>query len=187
MKISSVDKKQRKNALKKLQKKTVKQSHGVIRISYYGSRVLTVLAIVIGAVSAYNVSQREHYAFEFLMPFLYFAITIGISLMVAAIYKGAAGKDYMLRRGEKLSFDGKTYYYSYEDRIRQDSADTSRFIISKADITRLEYDKDTREITLHGKIIEERYNKDNLVLTNEWAKLVLIDTFKDLDLYNALK
>lgn len=194
MTVSSIDKKQRKRVFKILQKKIIKETHGFAKVSYYISKLLIVLAIVVGCISLYYTSIREHYTFEYLIPLAFFGAIYGISFMVSAIYKGFAlgtiKKEYQLplnATDEKLSYDGKSFVYSYGDDLIGDSADTSRFIFSKDDIRKIEYDEETRVITLHGNIIEERYKGDRLVLTNEWEKLTIINTFKGLDLYEELR
>ena len=187
MDAHTVDKRRRKKAIKRLMKKKAAGASGMVKFSYYGSKVFYALAFIVGAVSAYKTSLTDPYIFEYLLPLLYFGGVCAAGLLLSAIYKGALRQDYMVRWEETVSFDGSDFVYSYKDDIRGDSANVSRFRIRRKDIDRIEYDNETCELILYGEISEERCRGNMPILTNTWSKLSVIDTFNGVELHEALR
>lgn len=179
-----VDKKKRKQALKAIIKKNVKKAGFWMRLCYRMTYVFRIIAIVSAGLVSYFVWKNNGYVFEYSWSLFLLVVFFGFSFMTEAIPKGKYSGNHMAVKDEQLVIDNNHLEYSYFSIINGHI----RYVYSfeKERVQKVDYDSITKELGIYADINEMVFNRKNIVETNEWSEINLLNVFEGIDLYEAL-
>lgn len=167
----------RKKAIKQVVKANVKTAKGFVKFCYGLTWFLRILAVILGLANILYVVFLSNYVVDIIFLIMTFGFPYGLSFLSAIVYIISAGGEYRLRRRETVTFANGGFVYSYhDDRVGLSDA-IFAFNVFYENISKYDYDDNTKMLTLYGKIIGDIYENGELKASDEYNEISLLDAY----------
>lgn len=178
----------RRKAIKQVVKANVKTAKGGVKFCYGLTWFIRILAVILGSANILYIVFLSNDAIDAILLILTFGFPYGLSFLPATVYIVSAGGEYRLRRKEKITLVDGGFVYSYhDDRVNlvysshNDRVGLSNivfaFTVLYENVSKYDYDDKTKALTLHGKIIGDTYENEELKVSNEYNEISLLDVY----------
>lgn len=176
----------KKKVLKRFIKKQIKSINGFVKVCYYMTLFLRILAIVFGIITVLYVVLYSDYLVEILFLLVTFGVPMALSYLPATVYIISIGGEYRLRRCESVSFETDYFVYSYRDGKTGIDDQIFAFKVPYRKISDIKYDSETRLLEISGDIIVETYENSILKESISVLAMDLLDAY-DIDVNEKIR